>query len=48
MITKDNLKYVLLTLGFEKAAIGEYFTRSYDSCSIHVDFDNEKLIYPET
>lgn len=37
-----------MTLSFEKAAVGEYFTRSYDSCSIHVDFDNEKLIYPET
>ena len=47
MITKDNFKDVLLILGFEKASVGEYFTRSYDSCSIHVDFDNEKLIYPE-
>ena len=48
MITKDNFKDVLLTLGFEKASVGEYFTHSYESCSIHVDFDNEKLIYPET
>lgn len=48
MITKDNLKDVLLNLGFEKAPIGEYFTKKYDSCSVHVDFDNEKLVYPET
>lgn len=48
MITKDNLKDVLLNLGFEKAPIGEYFTKKYDSFSVHVDFDNEKLVYPET
>lgn len=47
MITKDNFKDVLLTLGFEKASVGEYFTHSYESCSIHVDFDNEKLKYPD-
>lgn len=48
MITKDNLKDVLLNLDFEKTSVGEYFTKKYDSCSVHVDFDNEKLVYPET
>ena len=48
MITKDNLKDVLLNLNFEKTSVGEYFTKKYDSCSVHVDFDNEKLVYPET
>ena len=47
MITKDNIKDVLLNIGFEKAAVGEYFTQKYDTCCLHVDFENEKLIYPE-
>lgn len=37
MITKDNFKDILLTLGFDKASVGEYFTHSYESCSIHVE-----------
>lgn len=47
MITKENLKKVLSFLGFEKETIGEYYSKIYSTCSIHVDFDNETLIYPE-
>lgn len=48
MITKDNFKELLLSIGFEKVSVGNFFTKKYSSCSIHVDFDNDKLIYPET
>lgn len=47
MITKENLKKVLSVLGFEKETIGEYYSKIYSTCSVHVDFDNETLIYPE-
>lgn len=47
MITKENLKKVLSFLGFEKEAVGEYYSKIYSTCSVHVDFDNEALIYPE-
>ena len=46
MITKDNFQKLLLNLGFIKESIGDFYTRSYDSCSISVDFDNERLLYP--
>ena len=46
MITKDNLRNVLLHLGFKKEATGEYFTKSYMSCTVSVDFDKEELLYP--
>uniref|UniRef100_UPI003FF08AE7 N-6 DNA methylase n=1 Tax=Alloprevotella sp. TaxID=1872471 RepID=UPI003FF08AE7 len=47
MITKENLKKVLSVLGFEKDTIGEYYSKIYSTCSVHVDFDNETLKYPE-
>ena len=47
MITKDNLKKVLSFLEFEKGTVGEYYSKIYSTCSVHVDFDNETLIYPE-
>ena len=47
MITKDNLKNVLSSLCFKKATIGEYYTKTFSTCDICVDFDNEKLVYPE-
>lgn len=47
MITKDNFKEFLLSIGFERVSVGDFFTKKYSSCSIHVDFDNNKLIYPE-
>lgn len=34
MITKDNFKDVLLTLGFEKASVGEYFTHTHTSHAV--------------
>ena len=46
MITKDNLSNVLLHLGFKKATMGEYFTKSFMSCTVSVDFDKEELLYP--
>lgn len=47
MITKDNFKKVLSTLGFGKASVGEYYSKTYSTCSVHVDIDNEKLVFPE-
>lgn len=47
MITRDNLKDILLAIGFEKSNIGEFYTRNFGSCDMNVDFDNERLIYPE-
>lgn len=47
MITKDNFKKVLSFLGFKKEAVGEYYSKKYSTCNIHVDFDDEALIYPE-
>ena len=42
-----HLKNTLLAIGFEKASIGNYYTRKYDFCEVAVDFDNQKLKYPE-
>lgn len=47
MITTANLPQLLLSIGFEKAPIGEYYTRKYNFCEVSVDFDNRKIIYPE-
>lgn len=47
MITKENFKNVLSALGFEKETVGEYYSKIYLTCNVHVDFDNETLIYPE-
>ena len=48
MITIENLKNVLSEIGFEKSDIGDYYKIDYTGCSMAVDFDNAKLIYPET
>ena len=45
MITIDNFKDVLETLGFE--AEGETFQKSIGEAELKVDFDQEKIIYPE-
>lgn len=47
MITIENLKNVLSEIGFEKSDIGDYYKIDYTGCSMAVDFDNAKLIYPE-
>ncbi|OLR64371.1 N-6 DNA methylase [Peptoniphilus porci] len=50
MITKSNLKDVLKLIGFEEHKNQEkYLTKQYPEfdCSISVDFDNEKINYPE-
>lgn len=47
MITIDNIKDVLSQIGFEKVDIGDYYKIDYTGCSMAVDFDNAKLIYPE-
>lgn len=47
MITIDNLRHVLLSIGFSKSNIGEFYSRNFGSCDMSVDFDNKKLIYPE-
>ena len=46
MITKDNLKEVLSSLGFSKS--GDIYSKNYAVCgSISVDFKTEKIIYPK-
>lgn len=46
MITKENFKQVLETLGF--AENNGIYTRKYNNvdCELKVDFKNEKLIFP--
>lgn len=46
MITKENFKLVLETLGF--AENNGIYTRKYNNvdCELKVDFKNEKLIFP--
>lgn len=46
MITKDNFKKVLETLGFKKST--NTYTKKFPDlgCTLKVDFKNEKLIYP--
>ena len=45
MITKNNFKDVLKTLGFK--AEGNIFQKSIGEAELKVDFDQEKMIYPE-
>ena len=45
MITKNNFKDVLQTLGF--TAEGNIFQKSIGEAELKVDFDQEKMIYPE-
>lgn len=47
MIQLDNLKEVLNHIGFTRESMGEYFKREYNTCTVAVDFDNKKIIYPE-
>lgn len=50
MITKSNLKDVLKLIGYEEHKNQEkYLTKQYPDfdCSISVDFENEKINYPE-
>ncbi len=47
MITQYNIKDLLLSIGFKKEPVGEYYTLTYNTCSIGVDFDNQRFIYPE-
>ncbi len=46
MITKDNFKKVLETLGFKKST--NTYTKKFPDlgCALKVDFKNEKLVYP--
>lgn len=46
MITKDNFKQVLETLGFKKST--NLYTKKFPDlgCSLKVDFKEERLIYP--
>lgn len=47
MILLDNLKKVLVEIGFVKDSFGDYYKRIYNTCIVAVDFDNKKIIYPE-
>lgn len=48
MITKQNLKEVLKKLNFTEIR-QNYFSKKFENfdCNLEVDFQNEKLIYPE-
>lgn len=48
MITKNNLKCMLITIGFSKLS-NDKFEKYYpfSDCSVIVDFRSEKIIYPE-
>ena len=48
MIKNDNLLEVLQSIGFTKESTKNYFKRDYGTCVIAVDFDNKKIIYPES
>ena len=45
MITKNNLKDVLRSLGF--TVDGDVFQKSIGEADLRVDFDRERIIYPE-
>jgi len=47
MINKQNLKDVLIKLGFNKELVGEIYTKRFNKSEIKVDFQNERIIYPE-
>ena len=50
MITKDNLRNLLTCLGFQQSeTVQDEMNLHFDntSCTIAVDFSNEKIIYPE-
>ena len=48
MIKNDNLLEVLQSIGFTKESTKNYFKRDYETCIVAVDFDNKKIIYPES
>lgn len=39
MIRIQDLKAVLLEIGFAKDAIGDYYQKDYGTCVVAVDFD---------
>ena len=45
MITKNNFKDVLKTLGFQVE--GNIFQKSIGEADLKVDFDKQEIIYPE-
>lgn len=46
MITKENLKDLLIFLGYEEENESYKYHFNNSDCDIIVDFDNEKIIYP--
>lgn len=49
MINKDNLKLLLVTIGFTEVKKDGYYIKAfpeYGDCKMAVDFDMERLIYP--
>ena len=48
MITKSNLKNMLISIGFSDTSNDKYEKYyPFSDCFITVDFRNEKIIYPE-
>lgn len=49
MIRLENFKEVICSdsVGFVRDTIGDYYKREYTTCTVAVDFDNKKIIYPE-
>lgn len=49
MIRKDNLQDLLKAIGYNEGSRSTLYEKRYDAfdCAIEVDFENEKIIYPE-
>lgn len=47
MITTNNIKDLISLYGFEKDLVGNYYKHTFSDCTMAVDLDNQKLIYPE-
>ena len=47
MITKQNIKTVLKSIGFCKNQNKDFYTKKFDFCSVSIDFENEQIQYPE-
>ena len=43
MIQIENLKAVLLEIGFAKEALGDYYQKDYGTCIVAVDFEIRRL-----
>ncbi|MGI6222279.1 MAG: N-6 DNA methylase [Prevotella sp.] len=47
MININNFKDVLLSMGFHKETMGNYYTKDFGTFKMSADFDNKVLYYPD-